>query len=754
MQGRFLGFIVGVCVVHASPALVSAPSLISLLALAALTVKRAPVVFATIAGFLLSTLTADVLLDNRWRGAPGAERTVTGTVGSLADIDADGARFLFLPDRAQHPDLPRRIRVGWYLDEAPPRPGSRWRLTLRLRQPRGSLNPGAFDYERWLTAARIGATATVRPFPPPAWLTASPAQSLTTARAMLDDAIARALPAHPRRGIIRGLVLGERTELDARAWEVFARTGTAHLMAISGLHVGMVAALGLGVGAWFARRLRYTADHAREIGVVVGFTVAAAYAALAGFAVPTRRALCMLAAAAFILMARRHRNAVAAWLLAMFVIVALDTLAPLTIGFWLSFAAVAFITWRLSHRRAAPGPLLQLARVQWAVTIGLLPLTLWFFQRGSLVAPLTNLVAVPLFTLAIVPAALLGTALAIVAPAMGTAWLAVLAVVLDAAWWWLGSVADWGWAQRFTPKPPFWTVVCAFAGGGVLLAPAGWPGRAVVGIALCAPMLVWQPTPPAPGAWRLTVLDVGQGLAAVVRTPDRTLVYDTGPRFGSTSDAGSRVVVPYLRAHGIQRIDRLVISHAHSDHDGGVAAVRDAFPGAQVIAGDPDRLAQPVAQCAAGQRWQWGGIDFRLLHPLATTHGAPNLNSCVLHVSGAGGAALLPGDIEWPVELTLAAPGSALRPAEIVIAPHHGSRTSSIGRFVTRTRPRWVVFPASFGNRWGFPHPEVVARWENAGARTSVIGQDGAVTFDADPVAGIGEPVMERVIQRAWWRVE
>lgn len=754
MQGRILGFVAGVCVVHASPALVSGPSLASLVILGVVAVSRAPVVSTVIAGFLLATLTAGALLDDRWHGPPGTERIVTGRIGSLADIDADGARFLFLPDATQHPELPRRIRVGWYLDEPPPRAGSRWRLALRLRPPRGSLNPGAFDYERWLAAQRIGATATVRPFPRPAALPAPARISLIEVRAMLDDAIARALPAHPRRGIIRGLVLGERTELDARAWEVFARTGTAHLMAISGLHVGMVAALGFGAGAWFARRSRWTADRARETGVFVGLAAAALYAALAGFAVPTRRALCMLAAAAAILLARRHRSAAAAWFAALLAVVALDAFAPLTIGFWLSFAAVAFIAWRLSYRRAAPGKLHQLARVQWAVTVGLLPLTLWFFQRGSLVAPLTNLVAVPLFTVAIVPAALLGAVFAMVAPAVGAGWLAAVAAVVDAAWWWLGAVSDWAWAQRFTPKPPFWTVVAALAGGAVLLAPAGWPGRAAVGIALCAPMLVWRPDPPAPGAWRLTVLDVGQGLAAVVRTQRQTLVYDTGPRFGSTSDAGSRVVVPYLRAHGIQRIDRLVISHAHADHDGGVAAVRDAFPGAPVIAGDPDSLERPVEQCAAGQSWQWDGTGFRVLHPQATTPGVPNLNSCVLEVAGAGGAALLPGDVEWPAELALAAPGSALRPVDIVIAPHHGSRTSSIGRFVARTRPRWVVFPASFGNRWGFPHDEVVARWQDSGARTLVIGQGGAVTFDADPVVGIGEPRVERNRQRAWWRVE
>ena len=755
MPWPFLAFVAGVCALHASPVLPSAPVIAALAIGACAATRGARPLAAERAGWVFAAASAHALLADRWHAsAPTAERTVTGVVASLPDIDADGARFVFEPDPAQHPELPRRIRVGWYLDEPAPAAGSRWRLKLRLRPPRGSLNPDGFDYERWLAAQWFGATATVRPHPRPVQLAPRAARPLLAARRTLDAALTAALPAHPRRGIVRGLVLGERTELDARDWEVFARTGTAHLMAISGLHVGMIAALAFAVAGALARRVPASAHRAREWGAAAGIVAATLYSALAGFSVPTQRSLCMIVAGAAILLARRYRTAAGAWCSALFVVVAVDALAPLSIGFWLSFAAVGFIAWACMHRRAQPRALVQLARVQWAVTLGLLPLTLWFFQRGSLVAPLTNLVAVPLFTLAIVPGALLGAALALVAPAAGAAWLGVVATVVDWAWWWLTAVADWSWAQRFTPKPPWWTVVLAFAGAAVWLAPRGWPGRALTGAALCAPLLAWSPAPPVPGAWRATVLDVGQGLAVVVRTHTHTLLYDTGPRYGTTSDAGARVVAPFLRAQRVTALDLMMVSHAHADHDGGAASVRDALRVDRVLAGNPGPLGPVAGQCIAGQQWRWDGVAFRVLHPVRVTVGDANANSCVLEIAGAGGTLLLPGDIEWRAELALAAPRGALRPVDVIVAPHHGSRTSSIPRFVARTAARWVVVPASFGNRWSFPHAEVVARWRAADARVLVVGHTGAVTIDADPVSGIAEPVLERQAQSAWWRVE
>lgn len=753
MHRAVVAFVAGACAVHAAAAPPPAAALVLITAFALAARRRAPSCAAAAAGFVLAAVAAAATLADRLDERDAGARTVTGVVASIPDVDPDGVRFAFRPDPALHPDLPRIVRAGWYLERPPPTAGERWRLTLRLRPPRGSLNPAGFDYERWLAVHRIGATASVQPFPLPARLEPARPRPLLDARAAIDRALARAMPDEPRRGLVRGLVLGERSELGRGEWEVFARTGTAHLMAISGLHIGLVAALAFGVAATIARRLPWLAPRSREVGVCCALAAALAYAALAGFAVPTRRAVVMVAAASAATVARRHQPASTPWFAALAVVTALDPLAPLAIGFWLSFAAVAAIAFRVVGRRAAPPAVTQLVRVQWAVALGLLPLTLWFFQRGSVVAPLVNLVAVPAFTLVVVPASLIGAALAVAAPAAAAAWLAALSVSLDVAWAALESIAAWPWAQRFTPQPPLWSVAAALVGAACAMTPRGLPGRRVAAAALTLPMLAWRPEPPPSGGFTATVLDVGQGLSAVVRTRGHTLLYDAGPRYGTDADAGERVVLPYLRAHGVSRVDTLVVSHAHADHDGGVASVRAGLAVERTLAGDPDALAPPVRACRAGESWRWDGVAFRVLHPVARVPGAANLNSCVLEVRATGGALLLPGDVEWPAELELASPTGPLAAVDVVVAPHHGSRTSSTGRFVQRTAPRWTVVPASFGNRWSFPHDDVVARWTEAGAEVLVTGASGAVTVRVDPASGVEEPERERARRRAWWRV-
>ncbi len=672
---------------------------------------------------------------------------MSGTVVSLPDGRTLGAHFLFEPDPGQDPDLPRRIRVGWYLDRPPPDAATRWILALRMRAPRGGVNPKAFDYERWLTARGIGATATVADGPEPHRLGPVTGRALLAMRARLDRALRAALGDHPRAAIVRGLALGERGGIGPDEWEIFARTGTAHLMAISGMHVGMVASLVFGVIGAIARRWDRLVDFARPLAVGAGLAAATTYAALAGFAVPTRRALVMLAAAAVILLARREGVAAAAWIAALVAVTAGDPLSPLTIGYWLSFGAVAFIAWHAHGRRTAPSAPVALCRAQWAVAIGLLPLTLWFFQRGSLVAPLANLAAIPAFTLVVVPATLVGASLSVIAPAFADPWLGTLLGVLDRLWSGLVWLSDLPWAQRFSPRPPLAATVAALLGAAVVLAPRGWPGRWPVGAAICLPMLLYRPDPPPPGGWHATVLDVGQGLAVVVRTHTRTLLYDTGPSFGPEADAGSRIVVPYLRATGIARIDTLVISHAHDDHGGGARSVLRALPVGRHIGARADA-------CVAGERWRWDDVAFRVLHPPDPPPRDINLSSCVLEVAGPGGRLLLPGDIEWPVELELARPGGPLQRAEVVIVPHHGSRTSSIPRFVARTHPGLAIVPAGFANRWGLPHPSVVERWSGVGARVLTVGVAGAISVRADPRQGIGEVIIERSTERPWWRVE
>lgn len=746
MPKQMCCFVVGVCVFHLTPMV---PPLWLIVAGGLLVVclwRPLPSMSAVLAGLVLASASATAVLADRWDiERHGEDIVVTGRVSSLPDGFAHGGRFLFVPDAGLHPDLPSRIRVSWFLEDALPTAGSEWRLALRIRAPRGTLNPGGFDYEQWLTARRIGATATVRPLPAPILVRAETRRDWLFLRAHIDNGLISAMGVHARRGIVRGLALGERGELGPEEWEVFARTGTAHLMAISGLHVGMVAATIFLLVGLLSRHIAVIAPFSREVGVIMGLLAATFYAALAGFAIPTRRALCMLSAAALLLVLRRQGLAFMAWIIAMVLVVATDPLAPLTIGFWLSFGAVGVITWAMMNRRGPAMRMAGLLRVQWAVAVGLAPMTLWFFQRGSLIAPVANLVAVPMFTVLVVPAVLGGALLSVLVPGLAVHWFAILGLLLDILWVGLEWLAALPFAQRFTAKPPLVWIVLATFGVCVMLLPPGLPGRFLFGLVLFMPMLCWTADRPSPGGWQLTVLEVGQGLAAVVRTESRVLVYDTGPAYGTGLDAGARYVVPYLRAQGIEKIDLLVVSHPHRDHDGGVDSVLDAFPGTPLMAGED-------LSCHKGQSWQWDGVYFRMLHPTAIHHGRPNLVSCVLEVRSAAGSLLLPGDIEWPTELEMTQPGRTLSPVDVLVVAHHGSATSSTPRFLQRTRPRWALVPAGFANRWRFPNPEVVARLEQVGSNVMVVGEVGAVTVTAHPVHGVLAPLVERDQTRRWWR--
>lgn len=735
--------IAGVLCLHAAPALPVPAALVTSSMLAFACARASQVLSAAIFGYLLAAVTAAGFLAERWPSERHGETVmVEGTVVSLVVRNQGrGHRFVFESDAGQ--SMPRRIRVGWYLEDPPPDAGERWRLALRMRAPRGLLNPVGFDHERWSAARRLGALATVRSHPPPRRL-APAANGIAALRGAVDVRLGELMDAHPRAPIIRGLVLGERGGLDRAAWEVFARTGTAHLMAISGLHVGIVASCMF----LLVRMIAGGRGWVRTMSVVAGLGGAAAYAILAGWSVPTQRALIMLAVGALVLSARRQVMPLAALTVAAFVVVALDPLSPLTIGYWLSFGAVAAIGWALAFRRA-PGAGWALVQVQWAVSLGLLPATMWFFQRGSLVSPLVNLVAVPVFSVLVVPGVMLCALLAMIPGSAGAGLLLrVMLSMLDGIWFLLETVASWPWSQRFTPQPPAWCVVVGTLAAVVALAPGPRPLRWVLALALVAPLLSWRPSLPPEGEWRMTLLDVGQGLAAVVQTRTHTLVFDTGPSWGPDADAGSRTVAPYLRAVGVRRPDLMILSHPHDDHVGGAPSLVQAFGSLPVRAGASDE--HPA--CRAGQAWTWDAVRFRVLHPVAGSSMDPNLASCVLEVRGAGASLLLTGDIEWPAELELTRQPSPLRRVDVVVVPHHGSATSSTVRLVRATRPQHALIPAGFANRWGFPDYGVLSRWQDAGAEVWVVGDAGGITV-VGPATGAVTVAAARPLRRAWWRV-
>jgi len=563
------------------------------------------------------------------------------------------------------------------------------------------------------------------------------------------ERIASALAGARYAGVVAALAIGDQRAIPDEQWIVFNRTGVGHLVSISGLHVTALAAIAAWAAAALARRSARLTDRlpARHAGAIAGVVGAGVYTLLAGAEVPALRTFAMLATGAAGLLASRHGTSGVIWLWALAGVLALDPWAVLSAGFWLSYGAVAVLIYagagRVKHG-AAPtragrfaALLREGARTQWAVTVGLVPFALALFGQVSIVSPVANAIAIPVVTLAVVPLAVAG----IVVP-LDVCFVAAHAVLepLMILLAWLAGAPAAAWAQH-TPLP--WTLAAAALGVAWMLAPRGVPGRALGAIWL-APLVLVTPPPPPEGVARIAVLDVGQGLSVVVRTSRHALVYDTGPRWHETADAGSRIVAPYLRHQGIVHVDTLVVSHQDIDHSGGALSLLRAVPVVRLLSSlatdhpiVEERAGAASDRCVGGMRWRWDGVDFEVLHPTPALYADPRAKtndlSCVVAVTAGGVRVLLTGDVEARSEMRLLHEAHEALAADVLVVPHHGSRTSSTPAFVAAVDPAVAIFTPGYRNRFGHPRPEVVARYVARGAATVRTDRDGAITFDAGP---------------------
>jgi competence protein ComEC len=550
-------------------------------------------------------------------------------------VSADGAlRFRFRVEATEQAGADTGftglVRLSWYREAPPLRVGERWRLSVRLKPPHGFANPGGFDYERWLFQEGIRATGHVLARHEQVLLDPGRgAYQIDRWRQRLRDHIDRVLAGGEGSALIQALVLGERSGIAPAQWEALTRTGTNHLIAISGLHVGLVAGFVflLVRRAWAASARLALALAAPRAAAAAAFLAALTYSALAGFAVSTQRALIMLAVVLLALGWARTLRPAAGISLALGGVLLLDPQAVLAVGFWLSFGAVAVLLYALGQRVAGGGWWTRWGKAQWAVGLGLLPLLFLTFGRGSLIAPLVNLVAVPVFSLVLLPAVMVAAVLSLV-PGLGLP-LVLMARLLEWSMQGLETLADWSWAAASLSGRPGWVWAAAFGGTVLLLAPRGLPGR-WTGLALLLPLALVRPPVPASGEAELTLLDVGQGLAAVVRTRHHVLVYDTGPAFPSGFNTGAAVLLPFLQEIGVRRIDTLVLSHGDRDHVGGLRGLLGRVPIAGILSGEPERIPDADAlPCRAGHGWTWDGVRFEVLHPDRPGLSGNN-SSCVL----------------------------------------------------------------------------------------------------------------------------
>ena len=781
MRCAILAFLAGVCWLQTRAELpapgVLAGTVGAALILCALRKQLAILLAAAALGACWAALFAHLALaDALPREQEGKDVAIFATVDSLPHEFDGGSRFNLRVEQVLTPGVtvPRKIAVSWYGQPPTPghsetvQPGERWQLVVRLQRPHGNANPYGFDYEAWLLEQGVRATGYVRPagarnvrrdaFVPRF------GHVVERARAALRRHILQQLEGKRYAGVVVALVIGDQRAIPQSDWDIFNRTGISHLVSISGLHITMVAGLAAWAMSALWRRSFFIEGAAlplrlpaQKAAALLGALVALLYVLLAGFGVPAQRTFYMLAAVAAALWFGRSVALSQVLCLALAVVVLIDPWAVLGAGFWLSFGAVAIILYaglgRVRDERGWRQTFGTAARTQYAVTIGLVPLTMLLFSQVSLASPFANAVAIPVISLLVTPLALFGALL----PAPLAGWvlgLAHLAIELLAQG--LGLLAASPLAILNAPAPQPWVFALALAGTLWMLAPRGWPQR-WAGLAAWAPMLTQLPTAPAAGSFTVTAFDVGQGMALLVETERHRLLYDSGPQYAPGADAAGRILLPYLRGRGIGALDALVVSHSDVDHAGGARTLLEGVSVAQLHSslgsGHPVvRAAARHSRCSAGQAWAWDGVRFEMLGPTPQSYDngglKANARSCVLRVASQGRAMLLAADIEAAQEAQLLEGAAGRLRADVLLAPHHGSGTSSTAAFLAAVEPKLGIFQVGYRNRYRHPKAEVYERYGSLGIRRLRTDVSGAVTLRFGQALDVAEFRTER---RRYW---
>jgi competence protein ComEC len=765
MRSAILGFVGGAACLQTCAALPGFGAMVAcaLVAIALLAALRGAVRAAcagALLGFAWAALIAHAALaPGLAKDDEGRDLIVVGTVDSLPFRFDQGVRFNFVLEKVIAPTgtaVPPRVALSWYgnfrgvvqpIGEV--QPGERWQLTVRLQRPHGNANPLGFDYEAWLLEQGVRATGYVRTTPENRRIDSFVlgfGHVVERCRAVLRERILRALPGKPYAGVIVALVIGDQRAIDQSDWTVFNRTGVSHLISISGLHITMVAGLfALAVSALWRRSFFTRAQlplvlPAQKAAALAGAGAGFLYVLLAGFGVPAQRTLYMLAVVACAMWLGRITSVSHVLCAALGLVVLLDPWAMLWPGFWLSFGAVAVILYASVGRLGAQphglrGTLALAGRTQYAVTLGLVPLTMLLFSQVSLVSPFANAIAIPLVSFVVTPLALAGSLLPepLCAPLLMVAHFAVEQLAHLLAWMGDQRLAVWA-----APAPPMWLFALALAGTLWMLAPRGWPHR-WAGSAAWLPLFTLLPAHPPPGQFSVTAFDVGQGMALLVETSSHRLLYDTGPLYTPDSNGGNRVILPYLKARGIGALDGMVVSHSDIDHAGGALALLESLPvgwvSSSLWSDHPIvRAARSHSRCVAGQRWRWDDVDFEMLQPGAASYDNPalkaNARGCTLRVSGHGHTMLLAADIEAAQEAQLVSGARDKLRADVLLAPHHGSGTSSTPPFLLAVHPSLGIFQVGYRNRYRHPKKEVYERYGEMGIRRIRTDESGAVMLE------------------------
>lgn len=642
--------------------------------------------------------------------------------------------------------------------------GQRWRVIVRLKRPRGFANPGSFDAEKFYFQQRITAIGYVDPKTSPQLISDQPVKLSHRLRQSLYQHINTAIAGTEFSGLILALTLGLSQAVTPEQKLVFQQTGIAHLLAISGLHIGFVAGLVFTLISWLWRWLpsRWLLMFpANWIAAWVAIAAAYGYALLAGFAVSTQRAVIMVMAAMLGILVKRKVTTSFGFAWALLLILILDPLVIMGAGFWLSFTAVGILlytfTGRKVHtnsaaRRSITSRIYGWFKPQVVIFIGMLPLSVIYFGNVVVAAPLVNFIVIPYVNILVIPLALLGVLVSVSFPlAAKFAWLQA-GQFFSYIWPMLTWVKQLPLANWQVAPLAWWQLLLAAVGALWLLAPRGFPGR-YFGLLALLPMLFGNNTAQiAAGEMQITVLDVGQGLSTVVRTNKHVLLYDAGPVLGANADAGELVIWPYLRSQNIKQVDLVIISHADLDHIGGLMSLTKHIMPEQILTPNPqearfaqvlaaatniDNAAPNLAACQAGQHWVWDGVLFEMMHPTLPLASKRNDQSCILKITTAVNqprvtphSILLTGDISSKIERQLVQQIPDKLAADVLLVPHHGSKSSSATEFVNLVAPAYALASVGYLNMYGHPKPEIISKYRDLGANFLDTAQAGAITIN------------------------
>jgi competence protein ComEC len=680
---------------------------------------------------------------------------ITGIIASIPEVDKQRTAFEFalnsINGEANIKGQPL-LHLSWQDPKQQIKVGQRWLFSVRLKKIHGLMNLGGFDAEAWSLQEGIRANGYV--YHDAATLLGNPGYHflINQIREFIYYKIIQVLPTSDTSPWLIALALGIRQGINAENWQVLRNTGTNHIMAIAGLHIGIVSSFIYMLVNKIWRNHRYLVAYlpAQHAAGVAALLTAFVYSALAGFSLPTQRACLMLVIFFVISLCRRYVEVSHVWSLALIGVLILNPLSVLTESFWLSFGSVALIFYGMSNRLHPVGLWWRYGRVQWILTLGLIPLSIWLFQECSLISFVANAVAIPWVGFVIVPLTLIGSIVVLCSAKLGGVIFLLADKLLAILWSILLYLSHLPLAAWYHVVPSLYFFVLAYIGIVLLFLPAGFPGRWLGAICLL-PFLLYKPLVPALGEVWFSLLDVGQGLSAVIQTKNHFVVVDAGAHLGGNFDMGESVVAPFLHTLGAQKIDMLVISHRDNDHSGGANAIMQQFPVLTIKTSSPELFSTlNVSYCLQNQKWTWDNVDFEFLSPSTELLGLDNDSSCVLKVATREHQILLPGDIEKLAEKNLLSTERDKMHADILIAPHHGSKTSGLDEFINAVRPSIVLFPVGYRNRYHLPNQGVVQKYDAVDAKHYDSVSAGQIYIKLNDNKKLN-PVMYRQIASHYW---